>query len=138
MSSAATNLSAIPAGTRRRLAATLALFATLLAVISALAATGAKTDAAPVFSVIAFVVAVILALMAWGVLHSVRSDTADRSVDDAIAATITAQGGQLCDCEHEHDPDELHITDACAHDGSGAQCRHDCQTCVLAALRPPT
>ena len=35
----------------------------------------------------------------------------------------------------EHDPNELHVTDACAHDGTGAACAHDCQTCVLSALR---
>ena len=57
----------------------------------------------------------------------------------------------MCDCGHEHDPDELHFVDgegqhltgssrpasgpACAHDGSGTDCAHSCDTCVLASMR---
>jgi hypothetical protein len=47
----------------------------------------------------------------------------------------------MCDCGHEHDPTEMHhvgsrALDSCAHDGSGDECSHSCDTCVLAAMRP--
>ncbi len=133
------SLSAVPAAHRRRAALTLGSFAVLFVAVAAVAATGSSV-AAPVFAIIAGVVAVLLALMAWGVLHSVRVDGANASVDHAIEQAITSYGGQLCDCGHEHDPDELHITDApaCAHDGTGQTCTHDCQTCVLVAMRRPS
>lgn len=134
------SLSSVPVTARRRLAATLALFAVLFAAVGAVALTGRGTAAAPVFSAIALAVAVLLGLIAWGVQRSVRLDLARRQLDDAIEETIAAAGGHaaMCGCGVEHDPDELHVTDgdACAHDGSGAACSHDCDTCVLAALRP--
>ena len=95
------------------------------------------------FVVIALVVGILLALMGWGVVHSVRVDSADRSLDAAIEQAVAAapqRFGQLCNCGHEHDPTELHITDAepapCQHDGGGAACAHDCASCVLGSLRP--
>lgn len=122
------------------MAATFVLFATLFAAVGAVAATGRGTAAAPVFCAIALAVAVLLGLIAWGVQRSIRIDLAERSLDAAIEETIAHAGGHaaMCGCGHEHDPDELHVTDAeaCAHDGSGAACSHDCETCVLAALRP--
>jgi hypothetical protein len=51
----------------------------------------------------------------------------------------------MCGCGREHDPDELHFVDGegqhltgvkCAHDGTGVDCSHSCETCVLAAMRP--
>jgi hypothetical protein len=129
-------LSVVPIGARRGLAATLGLFTVLFVAIGAVAATGAGAEAAPAFSAVAFLIAVVLALLAWGMHHSVKLDLAERRLDQAIMDTIAARGGSLCDCGHEHDPDELHVTDACAHDGSGAECAHDCETCVLSAMRP--
>lgn len=131
-------LSRVPIPGRRRLAATLLLFATLFLTIAAVAAVGSGTSAAPVFCAIALVVALLLGLVAWGVQRSVRIDNADREFSAAIDDTLKAAGYQnMCDCGVEHDPTELHVTDAeaCAHDGSGAACAHDCQTCVLAGLR---
>jgi hypothetical protein len=110
------------------------LFAGLFLGIGAVASTGTRTAAAPVFAVVAFVVAALLALIAWGVLHSVRLDRSERRVDEVIEAAVAGHGARVCDCGHEHDPDELHVTDACAHDGTGNACAHDCQTCVLAAM----
>ncbi len=132
------SLSGIPARNRRQLAGTLGLFAVLFVVVAAVSATGTRTSAAPVFAVLALVVAVALALVGWGVLHSVRLDAAEARLDEAIEQAIAEQGIELCACGHTHDPDELHVTDAepCAHDGTGATCSHDCPTCVLAALRP--
>jgi hypothetical protein len=131
-------LSRVPVAGRRRLAATLLLFAALFLAIAAVAAMGSGTSGALVFCVIALVVGLLLTLIAWGVQRSVRIDTAERALDTAIRDTLRAGGYEnMCGCGVEHDPTELHITDAepCAHDGSGAACSHDCQTCVLAGLR---
>jgi hypothetical protein len=138
-------LSRVPVSRRRRLAATLLLFAALFLAIGAVAATGAGTSAAPVFAAIALTVAVLLGLMAWGVQHSVRLDLAEASLDAAVEDALAAHGGHaaLCGCGVEHDPDELHVVDAepdphaCSHDGTGVACAHECETCVLAALKRP-
>ena len=50
----------------------------------------------------------------------------------------------MCGCGHDHDPDEMHVTngrhgsadESCAHDGSGTDCTHNCVSCVMRALRP--
>jgi hypothetical protein len=137
-------LSGIAVEKRRQLAATLGLFAMLFIAVGAVAATGADTALIKAFVMIALLTAVVLALIAWGVLRSVRLDQADTRLDAAIEAAVRATGGQMCDCGHEHDPDEMHVVDApagkvqrdaCAHDGSGADCAHSCDTCVLASLR---
>jgi hypothetical protein len=134
----ATNLSSIPIPKRRQLAATFGLFATLSLTMGLVAASGGSSGVIIAFSVLTICFAVLLALMAWGVLHSVTIDLREQRLDEAIEATIRENGlaGQMCSCGHEHDPTELHITDACEHDGSGAACAHDCDTCVLKSLRP--
>jgi hypothetical protein len=129
-------LSFLPIGARRRLAATLGLFTVLFVAVGAVAATGAGSAAAPAFSAIALVIAALLALMAWGIAHSIKLDLAEQRLDRAIEETVAARGASLCSCGHDHDLNELHVTDACAHDGAGAACAHDCETCVLAAMRP--
>ena len=130
-------LAHVPISARRKLAATLGLFTMLFVAIGAVAATGRGTDAAPVFSGVALGVAVLLGLIAWGVHRSIRIDLADRDLDAAIEQTMAARGRSMCDCGHDHDPNELHAVHAgCAHDGSGTVCAHDCETCVLAAMRP--
>jgi ABC-type nickel/cobalt efflux system permease component RcnA len=127
-------LSGIPIPRRRQLAATLALFAALFVAVGAVAMTGHPT-AVRAFGGVALVIALLLGLMAWGVLRSMRIDAADRALDAAIDAAVTEKYGSLCSCGHEHDPNETHITDACAH-GGGEGCERDCTTCVLAAMRP--
>jgi len=138
-------LSDIEIDKRRQVAATLGLFAMLFIAIGAVAATGASTAVIKGFVVVSLILAVLLGLMAWGVLHSIKLDLADRNLDAAIEQAVKASGRQMCDCGHEHDPDELHFVDGegqhltgakCAHDGSGLDCSHSCDTCVLAALRP--
>ena len=133
-------LSEIPEDKRTQLAATLGLFASLFVAVGAVAATGPGTPVVQAFVVIALVVAVLLGLIAWGVLHSVRADRSERRLDAVIEEAVAASPGgfgQLCDCGHEHDPTELHVTDEpCAHDGAGHDCTHSCDTCVLASLRP--
>ena len=131
-------LSAIPPHKRRLLAATLGLFAVLFVAIGAVAATGAHTAALQAFVVVALAVAVVLALIAWGVARSIKIDATDRALDAAIGEIVSGRGGSMCTCGHDHDPTEMHVTGAetCAHDGSGTECAHNCDTCVLAALRP--
>lgn len=138
-------LSGIPVDRRRRLAATLGLFAVLFVTVGVVALTGTTPGVVRVFSAIALAVSAVLGLAAWGVVHSITVDLAEQRLDAAIEAAVAQRGGVTaltCGCGHDHDPDELHVTDAdaegaaCAHDGSGAACAHNCDTCVLAAMRP--
>ena len=138
-------LSDIEIEKRRQVAATLGLFATLCIAIGAVAATGATTALIKGFVVVALLIAVLLGLMAWGVLHSIKLDLNERSLDAAIEAAVRSSGRSMCDCFHQHYPDELHFVDGegqhltgvkCAHDGTGTDCSHSCDTCVLAAMRP--
>ena len=110
----------------------------------------------------------LLGAIALGLLRSLaadRRDAADAAAERTLdAVLVEASGGAGCACGHEHDPTELHITDA--HDqpadstwsgepttagsttagstraGSTAacaidadDCRHDCASCMLAGLR---
>src|SRR3954452_2359672 len=141
-------LSGIAVERRRRLAATLGLFAMLFLAVGAVAATGATDSLTKVFVAVALLVAAALALMAWGVLRSVRLEAADGRLDAAIEAAVRASGRSMCDCGHEHDPDALHFVDgqgqhvtgrtpaaACAHDGTGEDCAHSCDTCLFGSMR---
>lgn len=158
-SSSSTTLSGVPIEKRKQFAATLGLFSVLFVAVGAVAATGPGTAVIRVFVAVALVVAVLLALMAWGVVHSIKDDTAtaysveaerdmDALIDEALAAS-PRKYGSLCNCGHDHDPTELHFTDedglrsdagpaadGCDHDATGVECRHDCADCVLASLRP--
>ena len=134
-------LSGIALEKRRQFAATLGLFAMLFIAVGAVAATGATTGAIKAFVVGALVIAVLLGLMALGVLRSIRLDRAEQRLDAAIVEAVKARGGSMCDCGHEHDPTEMHVVgdsgvDSCGHDGTGTDCTHSCDTCVVAALRP--
>ena len=139
----ASQLAQVPIDARRKMAVAVGLFAVLFVVIGSVAATGAGHAAALVFSVIAFVIAVVLGLVAWGLVRTIKIDRAEQRLDAAIEATVQSHSGyqSMCDCGHEHDPNELHVTDehshsdACSHDGSGDACAHNCETCVLSALR---
>lgn len=140
-----TPLSSLSVPRRRHVAATLGLFSVLFIAVGAVAATGTRTTVVTVFVVIAFVIALLLALMAWGVLHSISLDLrtvqaagAGRRIDAAIEQALAEQGGSAigCGCGHDHDPDELHVTDdPCSRDGGGHECSQTCDTCVLSRLR---
>ena len=144
----ASSLSRVPVEKRKQLAATLGLFSVLCVAVAAVSATGPDSVSIRVFMTVGLVAGVVLALMAWGVANSIRLDKAEAEVDAAIEAAVGGHGphgahGQLCGCGHQHDPDELHITDAepepsasCAADGHGHDCTHSCDTCVLAAHAP--
>jgi hypothetical protein len=137
-------LSGISIDRRRRLAATLSLFAVLCATVGIVATTGSTPGVVRVFSAVSLSCAALLGLIAWGVAHSLKLDLAEQRLDAAIEAAVASRGGTdvTCGCGHEHDPNEMHITDAepladgCAHDGSGTDCAHSCESCLLAALRP--
>lgn len=138
-SSSKSQLSQVPARKRRQAAATLALFATLFLAIAAVAATGATTAVIKAFVVVAVIAALVLGLMSWGVVTSIRNDEAsaiDASLDAAIEQAVAARGETMCGCGHDHDPTEMHVPDdPCARDGHGAGCTHSCETCVLATLK---
>ncbi len=153
-------LSAIPVDKRRHLAATVGLFAVLFVAVGVVATTGSSPGAVRVFSAVSLSVAMLLALAAWGIAHSVKVDLAEQRLDAAIEASIGPRAGAQtgCGCGHEHDPDELQVSEAegherggheqrryehggyehggCDHDGRGTNCAHSCDTCVLAALQP--
>ena len=129
-------LAHVPIASRRKMASTVVLFAVLLLVIGVVALTGNGSGGATVLGVLALVIGATLALIAWGTVRSVRLDRAERELDATLEAAVAAHG-MSCGCGQEHDPAELHITDECEHDGAGATCSHDCDSCALAALRPP-
>jgi hypothetical protein len=138
-------LSEIDVEKRRQGAATLGLFAMLFIATGTVAATGADTAAIKSFVAIALTIALVLGLLAWGVLRSIKLDLDAQQLDATIEAAVRASGQRMCGCGHEHDPTELHVVAAedgpddasgCSHDGAGVDCAHSCDTCVLAAMRP--
>jgi hypothetical protein len=136
-------LARIPIERRQLVAATLGLFAVLFVAVGVVASTGTTPGVVRVFSAIALFVAVLLGAIAWGITHSVKLDLReqrlDRAIETAVAEAAAGPGAAAlaCGCGHVHDADELHVTDAtCAHDGTGEDCTHTCESCVLAALRP--
>ncbi|HJQ41834.1 MAG TPA: hypothetical protein VJ831_02005 [Jatrophihabitantaceae bacterium] len=141
-------LSGIAVERRRRLAATLGLFAVLFVTVGIVATTGQSPGTVKVFSAVSLTIAAFLALLAWGVSHSVKLDLDDAELDRAIDEAVARRGGRhsLCDCGHEHDYNAMHVRgahlddsitdDACSHDGTGADCAHDCTSCVMRTLRP--
>ncbi|HEV7193024.1 MAG TPA: hypothetical protein VGN35_07420 [Jatrophihabitantaceae bacterium] len=131
------SLSGIPIAKRRQLAATIGLFAMLFVAVGLVATTGTTPGVVRIFAGVSIAIAVILALTAWGVMRSVKIEVAEQQLDEAITATVEQHGASMCGCGHDHDPNEMQVRgETCAHDGTGRDCTHDCQTCVLAAMRP--
>jgi hypothetical protein len=142
LSGVTSSLSAIPIAKRRQLLIVLAVFAALFAAVGIVAMTGNAPAMVRVFGMVALLVGVVDGLAAWGVAHSIGQDRAEERLNAAISETLAAHAaaGRLCDCGHDHDPDELHVSDdsrpcahhngSCAHDGSGEACAHDCETCL--------
>ena len=123
----------------------------LFIAVAAVALTGSPAAAVRVFAIVALITAALLGLISWGLVHSVRIDAADAAgsrLDAAIEQALADSGGMSCGCGHDHDMSEMHVrggsaageaaygAPVCAHDGSGDDCAHNCDTCALAALRP--
>jgi hypothetical protein len=134
-------LSRIPVPRRRHAAALLGLFAVFLVAVGVLPWAAETSTVVRVLAAIVIVVAVLLALVAWGLLQSTIVDERRQAEAELDAVLIEAAGpAGACGCGQVHDPDELHITDAqgidtCGHDGGGTDCAHTCDTCVLSTLR---
>lgn len=125
-------LSSVPVGRRRQAAAACGLATGLLVAVGVLPWAGSAPTALRILSLVALVAAVVVGLVGWGLLAGIRADTSEARVDAAIIEAVEAAGFAGCDCGVEHDPDEMHITDACPSEGA---CNHDCATCKLTALK---
>jgi hypothetical protein len=89
-----------------------------------------------VLAIAVFAAGVLIGLVAWGLHHSIALDRRHAAEAEFDAALIEAAGpAGACGCGHAHDPEELHIVDACEHDGDGERCERNCESCVLATLR---
>ena len=116
------------------MALTLAFFCALFLAIGGVSLTGRGEAPELAFAALAFVLATGLGVVAWGMYRSVQVDQAELALDAAVQKTLAATGrrSQLCDCGHDHDPNDLHVTDAeCSHDGTGVECAHNCELCLL-------
>ncbi|MEP6598094.1 MAG: hypothetical protein ABJB98_01455 [Actinomycetota bacterium] len=93
-----------------------ALAAAVLAALSGLAGVLPWTSRSPgvlrALSVVVLLIAGASALVGWGLARSVRLDYAEAHFDEAVRAGVSSADAAQCGCAHEHDPDELHITDA--------------------------
>jgi hypothetical protein len=108
-------LSAIPPAARRRMTAVVAVFSALFVAVGVVAATDARTTAVTAFGLVALVVAVLLAGLAWGLLLTIRADRAEGELDAVVEQEVEASGRSreiVFGCGHEHDPNELHVTDS--------------------------
>lgn len=128
------SLSSVPVATRRRAAVALALISLLLLAMGLIPWLRAAPGVVRGFAVVALICALALALMARGLLTSVRSATREARLDAAAIAAVAEAGQTMCSCGHAHDPDELHVMDAppCP---SGETCTRTCDTCVLSGPR---
>ena len=125
-------LSAVAPAQRRTAARIAGLFAAVLLIVGVTPWLRDSPTALRALAVVVLLAAVTLALVAWGLVRSVALEQASSSVDAAVEAAMAAGGHQMCDCGEAHDPDEMHITDACPSEGA---CNHDCATCKLTALK---
>ena len=105
-------LSAVPARSRRHIAAVLALFAALFTAVGTVAAIQAGSVLLQAFAAAALLIALLLALLAWGFAYSIKVDASEVALDDAIGRVLAQRPDSLCSCGREHDPTELHFTDS--------------------------
>jgi hypothetical protein len=107
MSSALAN---VPISRRRRAARSAALLAAVMVAVVIVAWARPAPGIIRIFAVLALAGAVMLGLMAWGLLRSVRVDEAEVAVDADVAQSAGTCCGGGCGCEH--DATELRVTDA--------------------------
>jgi cytochrome c-type biogenesis protein CcmH/NrfG len=99
-------LTSVPIERRRRAAATAGLIAALLVAAGVLPWVAPAPSVLRVLATIVLVAAVLVALVGWGLLTSIRADQAESRLDAAIAAALA---------------------DACT---SVDACTHDCAACL--------
>jgi hypothetical protein len=102
------SLSGVPIERRRRAAWAAGLLAAVMTIVFVLAWVRPAPGVVRLLATVALLGAVVLGLMTWGVVRSIRLDRADAALDTAIAST----GATICHCGRDHDPDEMHVTDA--------------------------
>ena len=138
-------LSSVPETQRRTSAYVSGGMAVLMAVIAVLPWLTDAPAAVRLFAVVAAFAAVLLGLVSWGLLHSLRSDAAEADLDATLSSAASAAGFGCTGCGHDHDLDEMTVTDHDADDAasrpqesaaagcgaSEAACAHDCAACVL-------
>jgi hypothetical protein len=116
---------------RRRTGAFTGLFAALFLAVGVIALVGDVNVIVKVLGVIALVGGVILGLVAWGLLNSIRVDRYAAELDAEIAAAI-AEHDATCNCGHNHATEPAKT---CAGDGTGANCTKTCATCTHSAVK---
>lgn len=123
----------VPVFARRRAATVLGLFTALFLAVGVIALVGDVNWFVKVLGVIVLLGAVVLGLVTWGVLNSIRVDRYAAEFESEMAQAI-AEHDATCGCGESHDMDHMD-TVACEHDGAGKDCAHNCSTCTLAALK---
>jgi hypothetical protein len=126
-------LSAVPASRRRRAARSAGLLAFVLLAVFLVVWLRPAPVVFRLFATLALLGAIFLGLITWALLRSLRLDTREARLDAAVMDALADAGGP--DCGHDHDPTEMHVTDAEPSCGAGAACDHTCAECVLARSR---
>jgi hypothetical protein len=121
----------VPAERRRRAARSAGLLAFVMLAVFVVVWLRPAPVVIRLFATVALLGAVFLGLVAWGLLRSLRLDAREAQLDAAVMDTL-ADAGAAIDCGHEHDPTEMHVTDAEPACGAGPACDHTCAECVLA------
>lgn len=122
-------LSSVPYARRKRAAQSAALLAVIMVAVFAVSWMRPAPGFVRLVTTVALLGAIVLGLMSWGLLRSMQLDQAEARLDAAAARELSRSGG--FDCGHDHDADELHVTDADPTCERGAACDHSCAACVL-------
>jgi hypothetical protein len=123
-------LSSVPYARRKRAAQSAALLAVIMVAVFAVSWARPAPGFVRLVTSVALLGAIVLGLMSWGLLRSMRLDQAEARLDAAVAREVAHAGAGL-DCGHEHDADELHVTDTDPACEAGDACDHSCAACVL-------
>jgi len=127
-------LSAVPAHRRRRAARSAGLLAFVMLAVCIVVWLRPAPVVIRLFGTLALVGAIFLGLITWGLLRSLRLDAREAQLDAAVMDALADAGGAV-GCGHDHDPAEVHVTDAGATCDAGPACDHTCAECVLARSR---
>ena len=127
-------MSAVPAERRRRAARSAGLLAFIMLAVFVVVWLRPAPVVIRLFGTMALIGAIFLGLIAWGLLRSLRLDAREAQLDAAVMDALAGAGGGV-GCGHDHDPTEMHVTDAEPTCGAGPACDHTCAECVLARSR---